>query len=407
MHMLGIRVVSLSGAALDAPLSATFGDAGGAIGRGADCTLVLADPDRRISRRQALIACRDGRHFIRQVGANLAIELDGVPLALDVDYPLEPGARIRIGPYLLRADLVPAPGTVPAFRQPSSPAIPPAAVGERQSADDLLDAFNVKKRPTARASVFGDVLGAAAPAEPFVGRVHEIDLVVGDPTGAGQRPAAIAPAPMQGAQALTVAELFSALYAGLGLPAPEPVGQSVQQLRLVGALLRQSVQGTLELLAARAIAKRELGESATRLQARENNPLKFSPDTDTALVHLLGPAQRGFIAPLAAVADAFDDLRAHEVAVLTGMRAALDEVLSRFNPEALEQRLAPKGMWENLLSGSREAKLWVHYGERYAEILREVEGDFDSLFGRAFREAYESQLAELARAPARSPAEPT
>ncbi|HJW12129.1 MAG TPA: type VI secretion system-associated FHA domain protein, partial [Albitalea sp.] len=107
---------------------------------------------------------------------------------------------------------------------------------------------------------------------------------------------------------------------------------------------------------------------------------------------------RGFVAPLAAMADAFGDLRAHELAVLSGMRAALDEVLARFDPAALEQQLTPKGRWDNLLPGSREAKLWEHYGERYAQMMREVEDDFDSLFGRAFRQAYETQLAELARA---------
>jgi predicted component of type VI protein secretion system len=375
--MLGIRVVSLSGAAPATPLAASFGDAGGDIGRGVDCTLVLADPERRISRRQALIAYRDGRHFIRQIGTNLAVEVDGVPLALDVDYPLAPGAQIRIGPYLLRVDdLIRAPAATP------SPA-----------AGDVLAAFsaqlNAGKRPP-RASVFGDLLDDAAKEPPALGGLQELDLVIGDPTGANERPALPAEHP-----APSAAELIEALYAGLGLPAPPDA--SAQQVRLIGSLLRRSVQGTLELLAARAIAKRELGASATLLQTRENNPLKFSPDADAALAHLLGPAQRGFVPPLAAMADAFGDLRAHEVAVLAGMRAALDEVLARFNPAALEQRLAPKGMWDNLLPGSREAKLWEHYAERYAQVLREVEDDFDSLFGRAFRQAYETQLAELAR----------
>ncbi|HYS15123.1 MAG TPA: type VI secretion system-associated FHA domain protein, partial [Burkholderiaceae bacterium] len=48
---------------------------------------------------------------------------------------------------------------------------------------------------------------------------------------------------------------------------------------------------------------------------------------------------------------------------------------------------------------NRRAKLWEQFGDQYAEILREVEDDFDSLFGKAFLQAYEAQLAELARAP--------
>ena len=362
--MLGIRVISQSGAPPGAPVAAVFGDAGGDIGRGADCTLVLADPGRHISRRQALIACRDGRHYIRQIGTNLAIEIDGVPLPLDVDFPLHAGARIRIGTYVLCVEETVSPGTVPPL--------------------------------TAEAPVAKDPLAA------------EVDGILGDAAGAGQRPAPNASPPAQGeqgVQALSAPELFAALYAGLGLPTPAPVDQSAQALHHVGALLRNSIEGTLSLLAARSIAKRELGASMTVLQPRENNPLKFAPDLDTALAQLLRPAQRGFTPPLAAVADAFNDLRAHEVAVLVGMRAVLNEVVSRFNPESLVNA-PPMSAWETLLPGSREAKLWAQYCERYAEIARDAELDFNTLFDNAFREAYEKQLAELASAPSRT-AEPS
>ena len=356
--------MSQSGAPIGAPLSAVFGDAGGDIGRGADCTLVLADPERRISRRQALITCRDGRHFIRQVGANLEIEIDGVPLPLDVDFPLLAGAQIRIGAYLLRAEYTSSLAAVPPLLEDGEDA---PASQEPPAADDLLAA--------------------------------EVDLIVGDPTGFGQRSVPNA----QSAQApMSVPELFAALYAGLGLPAPAPADQSVQTLNHIGGLLRNTVEGTLSLLAARSIAKRELGASMTLPQPRENNPLKFAPDLDTALAHLLRPAQRGFVPPLAAVTDAFNDLRAHEVAVLVGMRAVFVDVLSRFDPASLVTALAPMSPWESLFPGSREAKLWAQFGERYAEIARDVEGGFDTLFGRAFREAYETQLAELAHPSSRS-----
>ena len=143
------------------------------------------------------------------------------------------------------------------------------------------------------------------------------------------------------------------------------------------------------------IAKRELGAGRTMPQSRQNNPLKFSPSVEAALGQLLGPPQRGFITPLEAVGEAFDDLRAHEVAVLAGMRAALEAVLARFNPATLESRLASKGVWDNLMPVNHKAKLWERYGEQHAEIMREIEDDFDALFGGAFLEAYEAQLARL------------
>lgn len=328
--MMSIRVVSREGEAPATPLAATFGDAGGDIGRGVDCTLVLPDPERRISRKHALVSWRGGRHYIRQLGSSVAVVVDGAPLGPDVEQPLDAGAEIRIGPYLLRA------------------------------ADDVEIDLPITATPVAPAPVDG------------------IDLVLGETE----------PAPLSAP--------LEALYHGLGVPVPP--APSAEQLELIGALLRSAVGGTLELLAARNVAKRELGANPTLLQTRENNPLKFSPDVDAALGHLLGPAQRGFVPPLVAVHEAFDDLRAHEMAVLAGMRAALDAVLARFDPATLEQRLAPKAVWQNLLPAARKARLWERYGEQYAQILREIEGDFDSLFGRAFLDAYRAQLDELAGA---------
>jgi predicted component of type VI protein secretion system len=81
------------------------------------------------------------------------------------------------------------------------------------------------------------------------------------------------------------------------------------------------------------------------------------------------------------------------------MRAALTDVLSRLDPATLVNGLGAGSAWDNLLPGSRDAKLWTRFSEQYAEITRDIDGDFNTLFGRAFREAYETQLAELMRSP--------
>jgi len=390
--MIRIRVVSVDGAALEAPLAATFGSAGGDIGRGLDCTLVLPDPERNLSRHQAVVVSRDDSHFIRQIGTNLAIELDGELLASDVDYMLADGAEIRIGPYLLRVD------------KPRRNVV----------ADDVLAALG-PQRKTARPSVFGDLLGDAEPprappgipasGEPSTPAFPELDLVLGEPTGSEARlapgrakplPAAATPAPeeLQAAPA-SDDDLVAALYAGLGLPQP-PAARSGRHMRLVGELLRATIKGAIDLLAARAAAKRTFGATPTLLQTtKANNPLKFSPDADVALAHLLGPAQRGFVSPLEAVNDSFDDLLRHEIAVLAGTRAAVQAVLARFDPRALESRMEPDAMWDNLLPASRKAKLWEQFGERYAQARLQSEEDFDSLFRRAFVKAYEAEVEAL------------
>ena len=339
--MIRIRIASHAGAAPAAPQHATFAEAGGDIGRGNACTLVLPDPERRISRKQLLVSCLDGRYFVRQVSASVDVELDGSVLAIDVDYPIRTGSELRIGAYLLQVE--------------------PALAGESREVDFLVE----------------------EPPGPDAGRP---DLAAAEVPGAGRKASA----------ALSSQELVSALYAGLKLPAPREE-QTAQQLTLIGELLRTAIEGMIKLLLVRTIAKREFGVRPTRMLPSDNNPLKFSPDPHTALLHLLGPSRRGFMEPLDAVENAMEDLRAHELAMLAGMRAALDEILSRFDPEALERRLASKGGWQNLLPAGRKGELWERYCERHAEIIREIEGDFDTLFGRAFLDAYESQLAQFKR----------
>ena len=84
---------------------------------------------------------------------------------------------------------------------------------------------------------------------------------------------------------------------------------------------------------------------------------------------------------------------AHEVGVIAGMRAALAAVLKRFDPAVLEQRLGKGGLLDSLVPNAREGKLWNLFSERFQEIFREAEDDFQALFGKAFIKAYEEQVA--------------
>jgi FHA domain-containing protein len=191
-------------------------------------------------------------------------------------------------------------------------------------------------------------------------------------------------------------ELLRALLRGLGMPGLQlPHGLAPETMQLIGLLLREAVQGTLDLLLARAMTKREIRAEVTMIVGRDNNPLKFSPDAAVALTHLLASEGRGFMPPAAAIRDAYDDLRAHTFGFMAGMRAALAGVLERFDPAALEARLTEKSVLDSLLPMNRRARLWDLFAERYKDISREVEDDFHALFGKAFLKAYEEQVARL------------
>jgi len=190
-------------------------------------------------------------------------------------------------------------------------------------------------------------------------------------------------------------ELLAALLRGLGDLRDPPKVLTPELMERIGILLRDAIQGTLQLLLTRQEFKQELRAEVTMIAVQANNPLKFSPSVEVALAHLLGPGIRGFMPASEAMRDAFDDLRAHQFGVMVGTRAALAQLITRFAPDELEKRIAVKSTLDNLFTAHRKAKLWDQFVRFYAEIATEAEEDFHSVFGKAFVKAYEEQMARL------------
>jgi len=228
------------------------------------------------------------------------------------------------------------------------------------------------------------------------------DDMTGAPIDAPPAPAPVAarapvPAPQVSppAAAVPADALLAALLRGLGSTHQMPEMLTPGLMERVGVLLRCATEGTLQLLLTRQEFKREVRAEVTMIAAQANNPLKFSPTAEVALAHLLGPGIRGFMPAEAAMRDAYDDLRAHQFGVMVGMRAALAHVIERFGPEELEKKIAAKSALDSLFAANRKAKLWDQFVALYAGIASEAEDDFHALFGKAFLQAYEEQMARL------------
>ncbi|MBA5638460.1 type VI secretion system-associated FHA domain protein TagH [Duganella sp. LX20W] len=211
-------------------------------------------------------------------------------------------------------------------------------------------------------------------------------------------PAAFAPAdPVAASTAPAGADqqVLQALLRGLGVPDITPSRAAAETAELVGAMLREAMSGTMAVLLARAMTKRESRLEVTVLGAQANNPLKFFPDADMALTQMLAGSVGGYMPPVKAVASAFDDLKSHELAVIAGMRAALAGVLARFDPARVEATMEPAGVMDKMMSASRKARMWDRMVEQYGAITREADDDFQRLFGDKFAAAYEEQIARL------------
>lgn len=439
--MLTITVTAHNAKPVAHPLSANFDEAGGTIGRAPDNTLVLLDPERKISRTHATVAYRDGAYVLRDQGSVVPVVLNAQALGNGMESPLKGGDEIRIGAYVLAVasdatvnrvapavaarPIAPPPATPspptpsPAVAPPATPSPPAPPLTAPEAAATPADtemtepvlswASDAGAAPgegittiilpspgNAETAPAGADPASQAPLSPPVEPVRRTatSAAPADPVGAApaREPATSAPAMAP----VTNEELLRALLAGARLRDVEiPGGLTPQLMHQLGQLLQEATRGLLDLLAARASTKREVRADMTVIVAADNNPLKFAPNMDAALTHLLVPRGRGFMPPTRAVADAYDDLRNHQLGFMAGMRSALAVVLARFDPAELEKRLTEYSMVDSFLPTNRKAKLWDLFAQVYGEISKERESDFRALLGQEFLRTYREHVAKL------------
>jgi len=195
--------------------------------------------------------------------------------------------------------------------------------------------------------------------------------------------------------------LIAAFLEGVGLdPGRVQMRLTPEFMRDFGAVLRIAVQGTIDLMAARSEIKREFRADVTVIASGANNPLKFLPTAEGVVLQLLGHSFPGFMAPLPAMKEAYQDLQGHQLALMAGIRAACVEALTRFDPVALEKQLPPLsggviGRWS---ATRRKAALWDGYRQSYLDIRRHAEDDLAAFSGRTFVQAYEAAADTAGRA---------
>lgn len=158
-------------------------------------------------------------------------------------------------------------------------------------------------------------------------------------------------------------------------------------LRNIGVVFRTLTEGLREVLMSRAAIKGELRVEQTLMRSNNNNPLKFSFNPDEAVVALLSTGRPGYMPPVAAAKEAFDDIKSHELAMIAGMQTALLALLKRFDPDTLEARLT-SSMLASVLPGARKARLWDSFRDLYKTIAAEAEDDFQAVFGKSFAKSY-------------------
>ena len=404
-----------------------FGLEGGRIGRAADCEWVLPSP--YISRHHATVCCIDGTFFIVSTGENgVALNHAQAMLPQLEQRALKDGDRLFIDEYEIAVAVLgttAAQATPPTAAQPDlSAALEPAPLApmEPASRDDgftatpasLRTAFglgpstNFAPNPLASTTntprqemAWNHSSGLAdhfvPPPVPSMQAMLPADwdqanLPPSAPPPAQSIPPLVptveaASAPLDhGPDARPIggsngAFDMAAFLRGAGI---EPGSLSTEMIETLGSMVRSMVQGLIEALHMHADFRNQFRLPVTRMQMSENNPLKFAVDAQDALSLVLTKRAARYMGPLEAIEDAFEDIRAHHLATVVGMRAGFESVLNRFDPRKLAQEFEKR---------ARRNFLWpmpagVRYWRQYEDLFETLTGDADSAFRRLFAEEF-------------------
>jgi type VI secretion system FHA domain protein len=211
------------------------------------------------------------------------------------------------------------------------------------------------------------------------------------PPAAPAPPPRAAPAARGGGAAGAEAELLAAL----GI---DPAQVDPSMYSQLGAIVRIVVQGMIDVLQSRAEIKNNFRMPMTSIRPVENNPLKFSMNAEDALHNLFVKRNPGYLTPIPAFQEAFQDITFHQMAMLAGIRAAYDAMVQKLHPDRLEEIFDRKLKRTALLNVGRQSKFWDLYREQFEDIDRDAEAHFQLLFGEEFAKAYNEQLARLGAA---------
>jgi len=400
--MIKITAVSYNNQASLTPLSAVFGRDGGTLGRSDENFFVLPDPKNLISRVQASVKSDGARHTITNLSQASPILLNGKEIEFDREYSFNAGDEMQIGLYILRAEphLVAVDGTTASQQEWPEVSFPPT----------LQEIRSVPKLPALQP--FGETTIAPPPAAsampapramPNLAELHQKKTEASSQrarqnaqeAGAAEAAHAGEGEHLPGDEEAHYEDdvLMQAFLKGAGIPNVNlNSGMTPEFMEMLGKLLATSIKGTFQLLATRASIKREVKADVTMVVVRNNNPLKFLSDSETVLTQMLRKKMPGFMGPAEALEDAFADLHAHQSGMIAGMNGAISEVLKRFNPTALEERIKSPTIFDSVVPLHRKAKMWDQYDSMFEEINKEAQKDYQKLFGKAFLKAYEKEI---------------
>jgi len=161
-----------------------------------------------------------------------------------------------------------------------------------------------------------------------------------------------------------------------------------------GALLRLVIESLMDLLGSRGSFKNEFRLSRTVIKAKENNPLKCTPNVDEALRIFFSPVSASYLGLEESIAGCMTDMKFHQVGLVAGLQAIFNEFARLMNPELYKEH-SSEGMKGLLQSINQKSRNWDQFCAYCERLDSESSSGISGHFSDVFADAYEERIIKL------------
>ncbi len=366
-----------------------FYESGGTIGRSLHNDWILPDPDRYISGRHATIDFKGGIYYLADISSNgVYVNSDVEPLGKGNPRRLFDGDRLRMGDFEFEVTVDSGESLVMPMEE--EPSVAPDNIEQfvdevsLETGVKLLDEDEITEDDAFQSALFG-----SGPKEVDI-EAEAFHI----PDAAPAKKPSDEPQSVQ----MSAEDLFDSFLDGLGINRVElhPSINRPEMMLTAGQVLRQFVMGATDLLASRANLKNSFRLDQTTVLPRQNNPMKFSENTNDLIKQLLSGSEGDYLGARDSIQEVFRDLLNHQNAFLDAMNSAFIEFSERLDPDELQDGF-DRTLGKSLFSFGNNGKYWQLYCDLYPVITEKGGGCFPQMFGEEFVRAYERQVAEYRR----------
>lgn len=363
-------------------------ESGGTIGRSLHNDWILPDPDRFISGRHAVIDFNGGTYYLADTSSNGVYVNDEMePIGKGNPRRLFNGDRLRMGEFEIEVSVDSGESLVVPMDE--KPSVAPDNIEQFVEEDSLRTGVKLlEEEEITGDEAFQSALFGGAAEEPEPEPEPDSDPPLKD-VGSNSTDAPVG---------VTAEDLFDSFLDGLGVNRVElhPSVNRPDMMLTAGQVLREFVKGTTNLLSSRANLKNTFRLDQTMVLPRQNNPMKFSENTNDLLKQLLLGGEGEYLGAQDSIREVCRDLIHHQNAFLDAMNSAFIEFADRFDPDELQDGF-DRTTGKKLFSFMSKMKYWQLYCDMYPIMTEKGGGRFPQMFGEEFVRAYERQIVEYQR----------